>query len=104
MDLTGTSPAPPAVADEESAKVTQHGDTQFLAHAEAPHPHTESRAAKGPIGAVWPGNPYPRGATWDGEGVNFSLFSANAEKVELCVFDSVGRRELQRIELKERTD
>ena len=29
-----------------------------------------------PIGAVWPGQPYPRGATWDGEGVNFSLFSA----------------------------
>jgi isoamylase len=57
-----------------------------------------------PITAVWPGSPYPRGATWDGEGVNFSLFSANAEKVELCLFDPSGRRELQRIELRERTD
>jgi isoamylase len=56
------------------------------------------------IGAVWPGGPYPRGATWDGEGVNFSLFSANADKVELCLFDSSGRHEVQRIELKERTD
>ncbi len=57
-----------------------------------------------PITTVWPGDPYPRGATWDGEGVNFSLFSAHAEKVELCVFDASGRQEVQRIELKERTD
>ncbi len=55
-----------------------------------------------PITAVWPGRPYPLGATWDGEGVNFSLFSENAEKVELCIFD--GKKELQRIELKEYTD
>ncbi|MBV8974088.1 MAG: hypothetical protein JOY74_03120, partial [Sinobacteraceae bacterium] len=39
------------------------------------------------INAVWPGAPYPRGANWDGEGVNFSLFSAHAERVELCLFD-----------------
>jgi glycogen operon protein len=57
-----------------------------------------------PLTAVWPGTPYPRGATWDGEGVNFSLFSPNADKVELCIFDDSGRRELQRIELVERTD
>jgi glycogen operon protein len=57
-----------------------------------------------PITAVWPGRPYPRGATWDGEGVNFALFSENAEKVELCIFDDKGRRELQRIELREHTD
>ena len=54
--------------------------------------------------AVWPGQPYPRGATWDGEGVNFSVFSARAEKVELCIFDHTGRHELQRIEMRERTD
>ena len=53
---------------------------------------------------MWPGQPYPRGATWDGEGVNFSLFSANADKVELCIFDPSGRHEVQRIELRERTD
>ncbi len=56
------------------------------------------------ITAVWPGKPYPRGATWDGEGVNFAVFSANASKVELCLFDPSGRRELQRIELRECTD
>ena len=43
------------------------------------------------------GRKYPLGATYDGEGVNFALFSANAEKVELCLFDDTGTRELQRI-------
>ena len=56
------------------------------------------------LSAVWPGNPYPRGTTWDGEGVNFALFSEHAEKVELCLFDPTGRRELQRIEVREHTD
>ncbi|BDE05186.1 glycogen operon protein GlgX homolog [Vulcanimicrobium alpinum] len=50
------------------------------------------------------GLPYPLGATWDGKGVNFALFSAHAEKVELCVFDARGRRELERIALPEYTD
>ncbi len=57
-----------------------------------------------PITAVWPGRPYPRGANWDGEGVNFALFSEHAERVELCVFDDAGRRQVQRVELRERTD
>ena len=35
---------------------------------------------------VWPGRPYPLGATWDGTGVNFALFSENATGVELCLF------------------
>ena len=56
-----------------------------------------------PCTAIWPGKPYPRGATWDGEGVNFALFSGHAEKVELCLFDRKGQREIQRIELCERT-
>ncbi len=56
------------------------------------------------IDALWPGLPYPRGATWNGMGVNFALFSENAEKVELCLFDPSGRHEVQRIELRERTD
>jgi glycogen operon protein len=54
--------------------------------------------------AVWPGSPYPLGATWDGEGVNFSLFSDHAGKVELCLFDAKGRREIQRVELRQQTD
>src|SRR3984885_9788477 len=53
---------------------------------------------------VWPGKPYPLGATWDGEGVNFALFSEHAEKVELCLFDEAGRREISRIALTEQTD
>lgn len=59
---------------------------------------------KGPISAVWPGRPYPRGATWDGEGVNFALFSSGAERVELCIFDDGGRREIERVTLPECTD
>jgi isoamylase len=50
------------------------------------------------------GRPYPLGATWDGKGVNFSLFSAHAERVELCVFDQRGRREIARFQLPEFTD
>jgi isoamylase len=53
---------------------------------------------------VWPGRPYPLGATWDGEGVNFALYSEHAEKVELCLFDNSGKREIQRIPLAEQTD
>jgi glycogen operon protein len=40
-----------------------------------------------PVTEVWPGQPFPLGATWDGAGTNFSLFSENAERVELCLFD-----------------
>src|SRR6476660_10499580 len=53
---------------------------------------------------VWPGKPYPLGSTWDGEGVNFALFSEHAEAVELCLFDHGGRRELHRVRIKEQTD
>jgi isoamylase len=53
---------------------------------------------------VWPGHPYPLGATWDGQGVNFALFSENADGVELCLFDPSGKKEIERIELRERTD
>ncbi len=54
---------------------------------------------------VWPGNPYPLGATWDGSGVNFALFSENATTVELCLFDSENRnRETKRIRITEQTD
>jgi isoamylase len=50
------------------------------------------------------GLPYPLGATWDGRGVNFALFSANATKVELCLFDAAGVREIARCALPECTD
>jgi glycogen operon protein len=50
------------------------------------------------------GSPYPLGATFDGDGINFAVFSANAEKMELCLFDPSGRRELKRLALPEWTD
>src|SRR5918999_1007262 len=54
---------------------------------------------------VWRGNPYPLGATWDGSGVNFAIFSENAEAVDLCLFDAAyGAPEVERIRLRERTD
>src|SRR5262249_22272090 len=54
---------------------------------------------------VWPGHPYPLGATLTGVGVNFALFSAHASKVELCLFDSVdSTRESARITLPERNN
>jgi glycogen operon protein len=49
------------------------------------------------------GLPHPLGATWDGAGVNFAIFSANATAVELCLFDPKGRREIERIALPEYT-
>jgi isoamylase len=53
---------------------------------------------------VTEGNPFPLGATWDGLGVNFALFSAHATRVELCLFDEQGKQEIERIELPEYTD
>ena len=53
-------------------------------------------------GSIEEGLPYPLGANWDGKGTNFALFSANASKVEVCLFD--GGREVSRIELPEYTD
>ena len=50
------------------------------------------------------GKPYPLGATWTGLGVNFALFSGHATKVELCLFDERGEREIGRVELPEYTD
>ena len=52
---------------------------------------------------VWPGKPYPLGATWDGAGVNFALYSQNASAVELCIFDDDGE-EINRIRFTEHTD
>ena len=62
----------------------------------APEPKQRSRVTEG--------HPFPLGATWDGLGVNFALFSAHATKVELCLFDSDGTTEIERIELPEYTD
>ena len=54
------------------------------------------------LARVREGLPWPRGATWDGKGVNFALFSAHATKVEVCLFEN--QREAERIELPEYRD
>ena len=54
---------------------------------------------------IWPGRPYPLGANWDGRGVNFALYSENATKVELCLFDGANRKkESVRLVMPEHTD
>ena len=52
---------------------------------------------------VWPGKPFPLGARYDGDGTNFSLFSENAERVELCLFDEGGDDLEVRVDVTERT-
>ena len=52
---------------------------------------------------VLPGRPYPLGASWDGTGVNFALYSENATKVELCLYDNRSNEESERLELGETT-
>ncbi|MFO8174939.1 MAG: hypothetical protein R6T96_11695, partial [Longimicrobiales bacterium] len=47
---------------------------------------------------IWPGTPYPLGATYDGSGTNFSLFSESAEGVDLCLFDGDGHEDRLRLQ------
>ncbi len=73
-----------------------------LVPPDAANAETRSRDATKP--RLREGSPYPLGATWTGLGVNFALFSATATKVELCLFDDSGEKEIERIELPEYTD
>ena len=73
-----------------------------LVPPDAANAETRSRDATKP--RLREGSPYPLGATWTGLGVNFALFSATATKVELCLFDDQGEKEIERIELPEFTD
>ena len=50
-----------------------------------------------------PGKPYPLGAKWDGTGVNFAIYSEQAEGVELCLFNEEGAKECEKIPLRETT-
>lgn len=53
---------------------------------------------------LWPGRPWPRGASWDGAGVNFSLYSEVATRVEVCLFAvDEPSREVARFDLPENT-
>ncbi len=64
-----------------------------------PRKKKAAKAAPPPI-RTWPGAPYPLGATYDGSGTNFALFSEVAERVELCLFDDAGTE--SRVDLRER--
>src|SRR5208283_4748574 len=52
---------------------------------------------------ILPGRPFPQGATWDGTGTNFAIYSESAQRVELCLFDQANAPETDRIELHEQT-
>lgn len=68
---------------------------------------SRSQNSETPAGVrrVWPGKPYPLGATWDGRGVNFALYAEHATQVELCLFDSAAAdREAEKILMPEQTD
>ena len=77
---------------------TEHSGHEPCAPLSRSHERTRAAPPR-----VREGLPYPRGATWDGKGVNFALFSANATRVEACLFDSEGK-ERERIELPEFRD
>jgi isoamylase len=95
--VAGAAPASPASGEEPaSARAGAASDRPSPLPLHSPHVGRRSR--------VQEGLPFPLGATWDGLGVNFALFSAHATKVELCIFDESGRTELERIELPEFTD
>ncbi len=78
---------------------------RFSSKKQKAKPVVEEKFQEVPIPQVWNGESYPLGATWDGAGVNFAIFSENATAVELGLFDeSEPEREQARIELTERTD
>src|SRR2546423_14603379 len=71
----------------------------------SPPPPAFPYPRRGPRMRVWPGRSYPLGATWDGAGVNFALFSEHATKVELCLFEGPeAAAGTYRIVLPEHTD
>jgi isoamylase len=87
-----TKPFTTTAGSAEEASAQHSRDARRNARTRAQH----SRLSEG--------HPYPLGATWDGLGVNFALFSAHATRVELCLFDARGETEIERIELPEYTD
>jgi glycogen operon protein len=64
-------------------------------------PHDPDAAGSAP--RLEAGSPQPLGANWTGRGTNFAVYSAHADRVELCLFDDSGRHEVARLELPSRT-
>ena len=52
---------------------------------------------------ILPGRSYPLGATWDGTGVNFAIYSENAQRVELCLFEDKNTPHCDNVDVRERT-
>ena len=67
-------------------------DQPLLGRGDPPAARRRLARPGGVVSVPWPGRPFPLGATWDGSGTNFSLFSEHAERVELCLFDARRRR------------
>jgi len=71
----------------------------------SPQPNRITGMKKSTAIRIFPGRPYPLGATWDGAGVNFAIFSENGTKAELCLFDSKSaKQESHRLVMPEYTD
>jgi glycogen operon protein len=94
MTRSGVRDEPGAIALSQNKKRVVQTETAPVIPEFKPQTRTRVRE----------GRPYPLGATWDGLGVNFALFSRHATKVELCLFDDAGETELERIPLPEYTD
>src|SRR5438876_12214023 len=94
-----SSETAPARSLKKAARASERGGKNHLVSR-----WFESDAATVKPAKVWRGWPYPLGATWTGNGVNFSLFSENATAVELCLFAALGQPEVARIPLTERRD
>jgi glycogen operon protein len=101
--LVALSPVPSPVASPIpsplASPIAPSLAAAFVAEARIPEKTVAPRATQ-----VWQGKPYPLGATWTGDGVNFALFSAHATGVVLCLFDELGQPEVERVRLTERTD
>jgi isoamylase len=66
------------------------------------YPHNNGQSVNND--PVCPGSPYPLGATWDGKGVNFAIYAANADAVDLCLFDAAtGKSETKKVRLIEKS-
>src|SRR5690606_5492779 len=107
----GSSPPGSAPATDKPAEQWQPTGIPVGNGQASPETIAAARSAPEPVGPearqlrVWPGSPYPVGATWDGAGVNFGIYSQNATGVTLCLFDSADDpREAVRIPLNEKTD
>jgi isoamylase len=87
--------------ENQETGVVKQGSLARLISAAFPGP-PESAASE--VRPMRGGSAFPRGATWDGSGVNFSLFSETSETVELCLFDETGKVERERIRIRDRTN